>query len=189
VELTVARAELESLLGRGADACKRALDIPFTTASKQALEDTVECARSLGSPSVDTSHLLLAVLQQERGNGAQLLGRLCKSRSPKTLKAEFLRLLAVQHALERGSVRLAPDEGQGLRRQAAEGTELAATLRYGKDLTLMARRGDLDPLIGREEQLSRTIRILGRRSDWRGRGRQVFDRLRPRSTHRRGPCA
>mmetsp|Transcript_99257 Transcript_99257/g.320109 ORF Transcript_99257/g.320109 Transcript_99257/m.320109 type:complete len:1093 (+) Transcript_99257:49-3327(+) len=162
VDINCARAELEKLLGRGVGSGKCAMDIPFTVASKQAIEDTVECARSLGSPAVDTSHLLLAVLQQENGNGSVLLGRLCKSRSAKVLKGELLRMLAVQHALERGEVR--PGQSGAIGNETVEDAELATTLRFGKDLTLLARRAELDPLVGREEQLSRTIRILGRRS-------------------------
>lgn len=160
VDLSLARAELEKLMGRGEGAWKRAVDIPFTTASKQALEDTLDCARSLGSAAVDTSHLLLAVLQQETGNGSVLLGKLCKSRCPKALKSELLRMLAAQQALEQSS----HGEAGSAVGNAAEEAALATTLRYGKDLTLMARRAQLDPLIGREEQLNRTIRILGRRS-------------------------
>jgi ATP-dependent Clp protease ATP-binding subunit ClpA len=34
--------------------------------------------------------------------------------------------------------------------------------RYGRDLTEAARRGQLDPVIGREEELARLIQILGR---------------------------
>lgn len=153
VELTQARSELATLFGRGSATFKKALDIPFTTASTRALADTVECARSLGSPVVDTSHVLLAVLQQETEKGAQLLGKLCQSRSAKQLKAEMLRLQSQERTGQKPKT-----EGQ------VEDAELATTLRYGKDLTLMARRGELDPLIGREEQLNRTVRILGRRS-------------------------
>lgn len=42
--------------------------------------------------------------------------------------------------------------------------DLTQTLKYGQDLTTSAREGKLDPLVGRVEQLQRTIRILGRRS-------------------------
>jgi len=42
--------------------------------------------------------------------------------------------------------------------------KLEQTLKYGQDLTVSAREGKLDPLVGREEELKRTIRILGRRS-------------------------
>merc|ERR1719253_894129 len=87
VDLVRARTELERLMGHGKGGATSANDVPFTTASRKALEDTVDCARSLGSRAVDTSHVLLAVLQQEGGNGATLLMRLCNSKSPKALKS------------------------------------------------------------------------------------------------------
>lgn len=160
VDLSQAREELENLMGRGDSVSSCAENIPFTIASKQALEDTIKCARSMGSPAADTSHLLLAVLEQEKGTGSMLLGRLCNIQSPKTLKDEVLRILVAQQVARRGG----SVQGYGLSGKAADDINLTATLRYGKDLTLMARRGQLDPLVGREEQLKRTIRILGRRS-------------------------
>jgi ATP-dependent Clp protease ATP-binding subunit ClpB len=46
----------------------------------------------------------------------------------------------------------------------ADDVDLTHTLKYSQDLTQMAREGKMDPLIGREEELKRTVRILGRRS-------------------------
>ena len=46
----------------------------------------------------------------------------------------------------------------------AEELKLTETMKYAEDLTKAAEEGRLDPLVGREVQLERTIRILGRRS-------------------------
>jgi len=167
VDLDAARKELEGLMVQGAGSRGKAYDIPFTMASKQALEDSVECAHVLGYPAVNTSHVLLAVLQQEKGSGSALLNRLCKAKSAKVLKGELLRMIEAQREPEPTRPRpreALEDSGPSRQRIPATRGEMPTTLKFGKDLTLLARQGRLDPLVGREEQLRRTIRILGRRT-------------------------
>ncbi len=98
-----------------------------------------------GDAYVSTEHLLLALLQHA-GGGAQ-------------------RILA-QAGLTRDALLMALREVRGTQRVTSpnpEGT-YAALDQYGRDLTELAQRGKLDPVIGRDEEIRRVIQILSRRT-------------------------
>ena len=79
--------------------------------------------------------------------------------------------------------------GQRVTSQDPEGSYQALE-KYGRDLTSLAEAGKLDPVIGRDEEIRRTIQVLSRRTknnpvlDRRARRRQDRDRRGPRTTHR-----
>ena len=94
---------------------------------------------------VSTEHLLLALAGKNGEGAAKLLARLGITRD---------RILAALTAI-RGSQRVTS--------QNPEATYQALE-KYGRDLTQMARQGKLDPVIGRDEEIRRTIQILSRRT-------------------------
>ncbi len=94
---------------------------------------------------VSTEHLLLALLGANGGEAAKMLGRLGVTRD---------RVLAALTAI-RGSQRVTS--------QNPEDTYKALE-KYGRDMTQLARQGKLDPVIGRDEEIRRTIQILSRRT-------------------------
>jgi len=164
LKLPEARTKLEELLGRGDGG--KALEIPFTTEAKRVLEDAIECAREQGSPSVSTGHLLRAILREEEGKGLEMLRGLLKYESAAVASDRVVSALTREESAEQSAG--APGK-QDQSRAAASGNpqdevKLEETLKYSQDLTAMAREGKLDPLVGREDELKRTVRILGRRS-------------------------
>ena len=94
---------------------------------------------------VSTEHLLLALAQQ-KNDGAQLL----LASFGATYDAILKSLTSV-----RGSQRVT-DQNPEAKFQALE--------KYAKDLTELARRGKLDPVIGRDEEIRRVIQVLSRRT-------------------------
>ncbi|HXS22776.1 MAG TPA: ATP-dependent chaperone ClpB [Gemmatimonadales bacterium] len=102
-------------------------------------------AKSLGDAYVSTEHLLLALLE-EKGTAARAL------LSARDISADDLRA-----ALEgiRGSHRVTD--------QAPE-TQYQALERYTRNLTDQARKGKLDPVIGRDEEIRRVMQVLSRRT-------------------------
>ncbi len=98
-----------------------------------------------GDEYVSTEHILLALLQTGGGAAQRLLTNTGLTRD--TL------LQALREV--RGSQRVTS--------QNPEGT-YAALEQYGRDLTELARRGKLDPVIGRDEEIRRVIQILSRRT-------------------------
>src|SRR5687768_3456189 len=103
-------------------------------------------AKRLQDEFVSTEHLLLALASEAgRSPSAQLL-----QRSGATKDALYSALTQV-----RGSQRVTS--------QNPEAT-YEALARYGRDLTDLARRGKLDPVIGRDEEVRRVIQVLSRRT-------------------------
>jgi ATP-dependent Clp protease ATP-binding subunit ClpB len=98
-----------------------------------------------GDEYVSTEHLLLALLDHA-GGGAE-----------RVLKASGLTRQNLLNALRqvRGSQRVTSPDPEGT---------YAALQQYGRDLTDLAQRGKLDPVIGRDEEIRRVIQILSRRT-------------------------
>jgi ATP-dependent Clp protease ATP-binding subunit ClpB len=103
-------------------------------------------AERLKDEYVSTEHLLVAIASETgRAPAARLLGEMGLTRD-----RIFSALTSV-----RGSQRVTS--------QTPEGTYQALE-RYGRDLTELARRGKLDPVIGRDEEIRRVIQVLSRRT-------------------------
>lgn len=170
VELQRARAALQELVGRGAGG--QAAEIPFTQGAKQILEDAVRCASSEDSVDVTTAHLLHAIIMKEEEPGAKLLGHLLGCTTPEALRQRMLPLISKGQAdVEDAATKDRPPQTASRASSMAAGVassadrlKLTETLKYAEDLTKAAVDGKLEPLVGRQQQLERTVRILGRRS-------------------------
>ena len=110
----------------------------------QALQESEEHARELGDEYVSTEHLLLA-LSADRGEAGEIL---------RSAGATPERVLEALSAV-RGSHRVT-DQSPEDKYRALE--------RYSRDLTALARQGKLDPVIGRDEEIRRVMKVLGRRT-------------------------
>jgi ATP-dependent Clp protease ATP-binding subunit ClpB len=111
----------------------------------QLLERSFKEAETFKDEYVSTEHLLLAMTELKRDPAQQLLSRVGATHDA-ILKA----LTAV-----RGSQRIT-DQNPEAKYQALE--------RYARDLTQQARRGKLDPVIGRDEEIRRVVQVLSRRT-------------------------
>jgi ATP-dependent Clp protease ATP-binding subunit ClpB len=142
VDLPAFRNELAGILAKRARI--RGGSLSLDPRAKRALEFGEQEARRLGDDYVSTEHLLLGVLEVG-GEARQLLEKHGASRE------------AVLGALQgvRG--------GQRVTSPNPEGT-YAALEKYGRDLTAEARAGKLDPVIGRDDEIRRTIQVLSRRT-------------------------
>jgi len=170
VGLLEARAVLEEVVGNRREG--RTPLIQFTIAAKKVLEDSIQCASRQGRSFVGTSHLLRAILDQEEPDtGTNLLGRLLGCDTVEATRKKLIGALEREEATRKKLVG-ARERKESVEKTSASGSvapvqgdvDLTQTLKYGKDLTEAAREGKMDPLIGREEELKRTVRILGRRS-------------------------
>jgi ATP-dependent Clp protease ATP-binding subunit ClpB len=119
-------------------------DPALSRALRTALDAAEKEARALGDEYISTEHLLLG-LTTEKDDA----GRLLKDQgiSPKLL-ADALEQI-------RGSHRVT-DQSPEDKYQALE--------KYARDLTDLAREGKLDPVIGRDEEIRRVVKVLGRRT-------------------------
>jgi len=111
----------------------------------QVFDQAFKEAENFKDDYVSTEHLLLALTRQ-KNDGAQLLLASLGATHDAVLKS----LASV-----RGSQRVT-DQNPEAKYQSLE--------KYGKDLTELARRGKLDPVIGRDEEIRRVIQVLSRRT-------------------------
>ncbi len=117
----------------------------LSPAANQLLERAFKEADSFKDEYVSTEHLLLAVADLKRDAAQEILAR-----HGATHDAILKALTAV-----RGSQRIT-DQNPEAKYQALE--------RYARDLTEQARRGKLDPVIGRDEEIRRVVQVLSRRT-------------------------
>jgi ATP-dependent Clp protease ATP-binding subunit ClpB len=117
----------------------------ISRAANQLLEQAFKEASNFKDEYVSTEHLLLAVTQLKRDPAQQILARLGA-----TYDAVLKALITV-----RGSQRIT-DQNPEAKYQALE--------RYARNLTEQARRGKLDPVIGRDEEIRRVVQVLSRRT-------------------------
>ncbi len=118
------------------------------------LEQAEAEAVRYNSEKVGTEHLLLAVLQEPDCIAVRLLNTL----GIQGQKLYFATLEAMGIDANRAKAEYATS------RSRTQKTESGLLEKYSKDLTEAARNGKLDPVIGREEEISRVIRILSRRT-------------------------
>jgi len=120
-------------------------DIPFTPRAKKVLEYAVEEARLLGHNYIGSEHLLLGLIREEEGIGGKILRsfgvNLLGSRQ---LVINYLRRAATQ--------------------VTAKKSQTPALDEFSRDLTLLAKSGKLDPVIGRDQEIDRVLQILSRRT-------------------------
>ncbi len=123
-------------------------DIPFTPRAKKVLELSIEEARLLGHNYIGSEHLLLGIVREDEG----VAGKVIRNLGANLLAARQLTInLAIKPQFQQPS--------QKERRK----TNTPALDEFGRDLTLLAIEGKLDPVIGREDEIERVLQILGRR--------------------------
>ena len=119
------------------------LPIP-SSATLKTLDNAVALAEKMGDSYATSEHVLIALAND-------------KTQAGKLLAMEGITQKTVQEAYEnlRGSSRIT---------EASDKVELDALNKYGQSLTQQAREGKLDPVIGRSEEIRRTIQVLSRRT-------------------------
>ena len=122
-----------------------ASDLYLSPSLKQLLDDAAKETEQFKDEYVSTEHLLLSLTRRSADPAARILSRLGVTRDA-ILKA----LIGV-----RGSQRVT-DQNPESKFQALE--------RFARDLTDLARRGKLDPVIGRDEEVRRVVQVLSRRT-------------------------
>jgi len=159
VDLRKVRMEVEKLVKSGPDMVTMG-KLPQTPRAKKVIEYAIEEARNLGHNYVGTEHLLLGILREQDGVAAQVLVSL-------GLKLEEVRE-EVLNLLGANADNSAEPKGAGPGQTQAKGdpakTKTPALDSFGRDLTELAREGQLDPVIGREREIERVIQVLCRRT-------------------------
>jgi ATP-dependent Clp protease ATP-binding subunit ClpC len=152
VDLRKVRLEVEKLVKSGPDMVTMG-KLPQTPRAKKVIEYAIEEARNLNHNYVGTEHLLLGLLREHDGVAAQVLMNL--GLKLEEVREEVLNLLGAGVESEEPQAQ----EKQGQNRKS----KTPALDSFGRDLTELAREGQLDPVIGRMKEIERVIQILCRR--------------------------
>ncbi len=157
VDLRKVRLEVEKLVKSGPDMVTMG-KLPQTPRAKKVIEYAIEEARNLNHNYVGTEHLLLGLLREHEGVAAQVLMNL--GLKLEEVREEVLNLLGAGVDTEEAGEKAAGGEA------AAKGgkSKTPALDSFGRDLTDLARDGQLDPVIGRANEIERLVQILCRRT-------------------------
>ena len=139
------QSQLEADLARRPKAYGSNVQPSMSGALSRVVQDSYGEANSMHDDYVSTEHFLLASAGQNGAGAQRVLARLGVTRD---------RILAALTAI-RGNQRVTSQNPE---------TTYQALEKYGRDLTQAARQGKLDPVIGRDEEIRRTIQILSRRT-------------------------
>ncbi len=161
ISLEALRLEVEKAVGQGPET-KTVGNVPFTPRAKKVLQLAATEARALNHSYIGTEHLLLGLLREGEGVAAQVLRNL--NVDLETTRVEVMKELDPNY--EPGDAGEAPEPRtqQAAAKGGAQKSKTPALNAFGRDLTEMARKGTLDPMIGRDAELERVIQILCRRT-------------------------
>ena len=154
--------EIEELVGMGDFKFSEAFG--YTPRTKRVLEMSREEAAKLQQNYVGVEHILLALLLEREG----VANRILRDIGVDTQQLYQRMMAATTEALKRRGQQPGDASQEGSSSGSTNpsaGQESAPTLmQYGRDLTAAARAGELDPVIGRSEEIERIIQILSRRT-------------------------
>ena len=157
ITLEKARNEVIDMIGMG-DSPDTGKHLPLTANAKNALNMTLRQALQLGHTYIGTEHILLGLVKQGEGIGAQVLIQL--GADPEDIRTSTLNAIRGQKNDEEEG-RLANAGGV---ENKPEGSVSAMLSQFGTDLTQLAAQGKLDPVIGRENEILSVMTVLSRRT-------------------------
>src|SRR5579863_4883325 len=176
LDLETVRMAVEKAVGTGPDQ-KMIGNIPYTPRVKKVLALAAKEAKALNHTYVGTEHILLGLLREGDGVAARVLKNLdvdieqTRQEILKELDPNFSQpeeappsesASGGQSAAGQG-----PQGGQGGQEKGQDkkgDAKTPALKAFGRDLTEIARKGEMDPVIGRRNEIERVIQILCRRT-------------------------
>ena len=150
ISLEAVRSQVEEIIGQGQQAPSG--HIPFTPRAKKVLELSLREALQLGHNYIGTEHILLGLIREGEGVAAQVLVKLGADLN--RVRQQVIQLLSGYQGKEPAAA------------GPAEGTASTSLVldQFGRNLTVAAREGKLDPVIVREKEIERVMQVLSRRT-------------------------
>ncbi|HZZ59210.1 MAG TPA: ATP-dependent Clp protease ATP-binding subunit [Opitutaceae bacterium] len=168
LDLETVRAAVEKQVGTGQET-KNQGSMPFTPRVKKVLALAGREAKTLNHSYVGTEHILLGLLREGEGVAARVLKSL--EVDIERTRNEILRELDPQFSAGEGPVGSPGEEAAAggnpaSRAQPEDRKEVKtpALKAFGRDLTELARKGEMDPVVGRKNEIRRVVQILCRRT-------------------------
>jgi ATP-dependent Clp protease ATP-binding subunit ClpC len=153
LDLETVRMEVEKQVGSGPET-KIVGNIPYTPRVKKVLALAGKEAKALNHSYVGTEHILLGLLREGEGVAARVL---------KSLEIDIERTR--NEILKELDPNFTPSESEeGGETTSKKDVKTPALRAFGRDLTELAKKGELDPVIGRHNEIERVIQVLCRRT-------------------------
>jgi ATP-dependent Clp protease ATP-binding subunit ClpC len=154
LDLETVRMEVEKHVGSHPET-KMVGNIPYTPRVKKVLALAGKEAKALNHSYVGTEHILLGLLREGEGVAARVL---------KSLEVDIERTR--NEILKELDPNFTPPESDAEPPQEGNKKDVKtpALRAFGRDLTELAKKGELDPVIGRKNEIERVIQILCRRT-------------------------
>src|SRR3712207_5204138 len=156
ISLEGVRQQVEEIIGQGQQAPSG--HIPFTPRAKKVLELSLREALQLGHNYIGTEHILLGLIREGEGVAAQVLVKLGADLN--RVRQQVIQLISGYQGKEGGG---GPAAGGGVQQEGTPAGSLVLD-QFGRNLTIAAREGKLDPVIGREKEIERVMQVLSRRT-------------------------
>lgn len=158
LDLQTVRTAVEKQVGTGPES-KPSGNIPYTPRVKKVLALAGKEAKALNHSYVGTEHILLGLLREGEGVAARVL---------KSLDVDIERcrneILAELDPNFSGEPEEATAGGRSPGAEDKKDSKTPALKAFGRDLTELAKKGELDPVIGRADEIRRVVQILCRRT-------------------------
>ena len=169
LDLETVRAAVEKQVGTGQET-KAQASIPYTPRVKKVLALAGKEAKALSHSYVGTEHILLGLLREGEGVAARVLKSL--EIDIERTRNEILRELDPQFSGGQSAEGGEPGEEaaagspqrSGAQAEEKKEVKTPALKAFGRDLTELARKGEMDPVVGRRNEIRRVIQILCRRT-------------------------
>lgn len=161
LDLETVRMEVEKQVGTGPDQ-KMIGNIPYTPRVKKVLALASKEAKALNHTYVGTEHILLGLLREGDGVAARVLKNL--DVDIELTRQEILKELDPNFAAQEEQASGEPSDKPSAPGDKKGEVKTPALKAFGRDLTEIARKGEMDPVIGRRSEIERVIQILCRRT-------------------------
>jgi ATP-dependent Clp protease ATP-binding subunit ClpC len=153
LDLETVRMEVEKQVGSGPET-KIVGNVPYTPRVKKVLALAGKEAKALSHSYVGTEHILLGLLKEGEGVAARVL---------KSLEIDIERTKnEIQKELDPNFTPSESEQETG--EPSRKDVKTPALRAFGRDLTELAKKGELDPVIGRRNEIERVIQVLCRRT-------------------------
>ena len=166
LDLETVRGAVEKQVGVGQES-KAQPSIPYTPRVKKVLALAGKEAKALNHSYVGTEHILLGLLREGEGVAARVLKSL--EIDIERTRNEILRELDPQFSGGSGGgegeeAAAGSPQRPGAQTEDKKEVKTPALKAFGRDLTELARKGEMDPVVGRKNEIRRVIQILCRRT-------------------------
>ncbi len=155
LDMETVRMEIEKQVGSGPET-KMVGNIPYTPRVKKVLALAGKEAKSLNHSYVGTEHILLGLLREGEGVAARVLKSL--EVDIERTRNEILKELDPNFTPPEAEQEMPTENGN------KKDVKTPALRAFGRDLTELAKKSELDPVIGRRNEIERVIQVLCRRT-------------------------